>query len=691
MNRNLKRIIGIFLVVISISATMNIGSSAANEKLKLGGEIMIEAKKTASIEFVPEEDGDYMFYSDEDDNDNPYATLYLSKSGKLKKIAWGDDSAKSYDFEVFAHLKKGNKYVLKCSDKGTMGDDGYWVGVKKSPVKSIKFAPFNPIKICQNDKAHGKYKTVTENGKSVTYFEYNISDIIFSEGNELTVNYNDGKRSVTYDYDYHYIRSHDRDVAEGHTGFIFGSDKDGVTLENKYIQIKTDQKSNHWDKPGTYYATLTAFGKSVTVPVRIEKSPVEKIKYYSAEKINHVGKISESSNVIKRSGNFNLGDRLKVTYNDGRTVEYTYDYYSTDNMIAAGRAFVDKDGFTIFGVTKTKATKNSDGNYSGKVSYSGKTCSFKINCANSSDIKISFSSDYPLTVADHDERFGLYANGGREPFYYDIVKIVDKPGNRITVTDKSDTTVYSFDERTGDFLSKDGYRFSSYDTSCTQSKKPWKVGDNYINFKAYGKSLNIPVKVIKCSHKNTVTRKAVSATCYNNGYTEGKYCNTCHAYVSGHKVIPGEHKAKPVFKWNGSKAYVTLKCNVCNKTVFKKNERIADVTSKVIEKATMKKDGTLERKASLIFGRNTPYKTTKTEAIKRIDSITLSNTSYAYNGKIHKPSVTVKDADGKKLEYGNDYKLKYSNASSTKAGEYSITVTFIGKYEGTKTLNYKIV
>ena len=67
--------------------------------------------------------------------------------------------------------------------------------------------------------------------------------------------------------------------------------------------------------------------------------------------------------------------------------------------------------------------------------------------------------------------------------------------------------------------------------------------------------------------------------------------------------------------------------------------------------------------------------------------VTLSKKTYTYNGKSHKPSVTVK-FDGKKLVKGTDYTLSYANTKMV--GFASVTVNFKGKYAGRKTVRYSI-
>ncbi|MCI8280644.1 MAG: leucine-rich repeat protein [Lachnospiraceae bacterium] len=69
-------------------------------------------------------------------------------------------------------------------------------------------------------------------------------------------------------------------------------------------------------------------------------------------------------------------------------------------------------------------------------------------------------------------------------------------------------------------------------------------------------------------------------------------------------------------------------------------------------------------------------------------SVTLSKTSYTYDGKAKKPSVTVK-LNGKKLSANKDYTVSYSN--NTRAGTAKVTVTGKGKYMGKKSVTFKIV
>lgn len=77
--------------------------------------------------------------------------------------------------------------------------------------------------------------------------------------------------------------------------------------------------------------------------------------------------------------------------------------------------------------------------------------------------------------------------------------------------------------------------------------------------------------------------------------------------------------------------------------------------------------------------------------IAKVATVKLSKTTYTYDGKAHKPSVTVKDADGKTLEKGVEYDYTVSYSSGCKnVGKYTVTVTLKGDYMGTKKLSYEI-
>ena len=80
----------------------------------------------------------------------------------------------------------------------------------------------------------------------------------------------------------------------------------------------------------------------------------------------------------------------------------------------------------------------------------------------------------------------------------------------------------------------------------------------------------------------------------------------------------------------------------------------------------------------------------KFKTLGEVAKVYLSKSSFVYNGKVQKPTVVAKDTKGNKLKLGTDYTVKYSKGCKN-VGQYTVTVTFIGKFSGTKKLTYKIV
>lgn len=99
--------------------------------------------------------------------------------------------------------------------------------------------------------------------------------------------------------------------------------------------------------------------------------------------------------------------------------------------------------------------------------------------------------------------------------------------------------------------------------------------------------------------------------------------------------------------------------------------------------ATLKKDGKIVKKCS-VCGKST------TTTIKKIKSVKISEDEYTYNGKTRKPTVTVKDSNGNKLKKDTDYTVKYASGRKN-VGKYKVTISFKGKYSGSKTLYFEIL
>ena len=103
-----------------------------------------------------------------------------------------------------------------------------------------------------------------------------------------------------------------------------------------------------------------------------------------------------------------------------------------------------------------------------------------------------------------------------------------------------------------------------------------------------------------------------------------------------------------------------------------------------VTKATTKSDG-------LVVGVCSVCGKEHKEIVKQVNakSFKLSKTAYVYDGKAKKPTVVVKNVDGKKLKKDTDYKVTYASGRK-KVGTYVVKITLIGKYSGTKKLKFTI-
>ena len=178
----------------------------------------------------------------------------------------------------------------------------------------------------------------------------------------------------------------------------------------------------------------------------------------------------------------------------------------------------------------------------------------------------------------------------------------------------------------------------------------------------------------------------IPPTCTEKGYTL-HHCSRCDedikdTYVNalGHDLDAGIVTAPTCTE----KGYTTHNCSRCSeiiKDTYVNSLGHAYAISS-IKKANLNEDGNIKKKCSRCNSE-------ATEVIYHPTTFTLSKTVFTYNKKVQKPTVKVIGSNGKEIANTN-YTVTYSNNSSKKVGRYTVTITFKGNYEGTKTLTYKI-
>ena len=153
-----------------------------------------------------------------------------------------------------------------------------------------------------------------------------------------------------------------------------------------------------------------------------------------------------------------------------------------------------------------------------------------------------------------------------------------------------------------------------------------------------------------------VTDKGYPATCTTAGKTDGSHCSVCNTVIKAQTVI--------------------------NATGHKSSGWIVDKAASIGVKGSKHKECTVCNKV---------LETAEIPALSRISiskaSVTLSTSTYAYDGKAKKPGVTVK-LNGKTLKNGTDYTVSYSN--NTKVGTAKVTITGKGNYTGSVSKTFKI-
>lgn len=172
---------------------------------------------------------------------------------------------------------------------------------------------------------------------------------------------------------------------------------------------------------------------------------------------------------------------------------------------------------------------------------------------------------------------------------------------------------------------------------------------------------------------------AVSATCTKNGNIEHYKCSKCSKLFSdseGKKAVSDVSIKAKGHRYTNS---CDTTCNTCKAT-----RKITHTYNTVITKATLTKNGKVENKCSVCGN------VSKTTTVYYPKTIKLSKTSYTYNGKAQTPSVSIKDYKGNTLKKDTDYTVKYASGRKS-TGKYSVTITFKGKYSGTKTLYFNIL
>ena len=234
--------------------------------------------------------------------------------------------------------------------------------------------------------------------------------------------------------------------------------------------------------------------------------------------------------------------------------------------------------------------------------------------------------------------------------------------------------------------------------------------------------------MIPATGHSYVAQETVAPTCTEKGYTVYE-CSVCSNTIKSDYVDALGHTwelIESVESTSQTKGHKTYKCSVCEETYTTELAIPLDICTVSVEDSysytgsaikpvtvtdgsktlTSGTDYTIKYSGNTDVGTATytitgtgDYEGTVTGsfAITQVDAqsnltITLSSSSYTYNGSAKKPAVTVKNASGTTIS-GSKYSVSYSN--NTNAGTATVTVTLTDStlkknYSGTATKTFTI-
>lgn len=229
------------------------------------------------------EDGTQVTYTCKNtkaDEDGEDGFSFVDGDGNLFPYRIDCDSAQSIN-----HLKTGNN--VQCYFTVRSDDYDYYnvyvpftIDIKDFDISGITFTLAEKYTLTQG---YDSYIDIDDNGEA--YDHYNFWNVIYSEGNTLTVTKTDKTKTV-YTYDNNYY------------AFV---DSDGNHFDYE-LDFSTSQSKNHLKPRKNVQCSFRVYNIDVPFTVDIDENPVASIEYI---------------------GNITVSDKDKHTYDDGG---YYYNY-----------------------------------------------------------------------------------------------------------------------------------------------------------------------------------------------------------------------------------------------------------------------------------------------------------------------------------------------------------------------------
>ena len=336
-----------------------------------GGNIASGEEKTVEINeegtiyqyyFISEETGTYYFYSE-----GEYDTYGYLLDSEGEGLNFNDDGEYDFNFCFSYYCEAGETYILLVrfysqSETGSFN-------IKASTTEpytnlrpdTILFKPSRNYTLIENADGEWEYDDNDEK-----FFYYYIPD--FKNGDELTVNYEDGaSKTYTYRADYRY-------------------DGEWLDEDDNLIDVRPSkysyQYSNPWTLGGDNYFTVEYMGASVEVPVTIIENPIDYIEVSTEAKLieNNGGYLSWDEYYDEEEDEWLEGNYY---YYDLEGLPINIDIYYTDSTseTITSNTYSGYNGYDIWIDTNQSFDNQwspNNPNMEFTVTYLGKTASAKI-------------------------------------------------------------------------------------------------------------------------------------------------------------------------------------------------------------------------------------------------------------------------------------------------------------------------
>lgn len=291
---------------IEVGQTVDVTSSEDEVYYKVitpSQDIMVKLKITckkgdveADLENLTE--GDYITYS-----------AYESDSPEFARVG-------------AAVLEAGKEYAILVSNYNATGVQ---LSLTVSDIRSISYQPKGVLYENLYGSLEDAYDDDGEPIPGQKYFHYTFDEDSFTEGDILAITDKDGNtktytaENVIDKYGYPAV------------SFVAG---DGSSIDANRIALSDNQEETHWTLGSNNEATLTYEGVPCKFNVTIAKNPVTSVKYTPAQEYRTFDS-QYYSDLYGETGGYeepepNIGDRMTVSFNDGRANE-TYVYQEVND------------------------------------------------------------------------------------------------------------------------------------------------------------------------------------------------------------------------------------------------------------------------------------------------------------------------------------------------------------------------